>query len=166
MIVPDDKAELLKLINLEGRLLDEWRLPDWLALFDDRQCRYWVPIDETKDPASNSSILCEDHEALALRVYQLSEGRRISQVPRSHLLHQIGSVDIEVDAAAARARYALAVFEVRSGDHRQTGLGNCRLTAGTCEMMFARTVLGWRIQEKKILTLNRHLPQESLSYLL
>lgn len=166
MTVTDNKTRLLTLINLEGRLLDEWRLREWLALFDERRCRYWIPIDENKDPASNSSILYEDYEALAMRVYQLSDAHRVSQIPRSQLLHQLGSVEVEIDGETASARYALCVFEVRSGDHRQTGLGNYRFRAGTCEMVFAQTSLGWRVCEKKILLLDRRLPQESLSYLL
>jgi ethylbenzene dioxygenase subunit beta len=159
-------AEALNsLITREARLLDEWKLDDWLALYDSTAV-YWVPVDEDSDPRIVPSIIYEDRSSLALRVEQLMRHKRIAQSPRSELLHQITNVELSVDGEQAAARYALVVHEVRAGDWRQPGLGQRRCHAGVCRMRFAKRNADWLVAEKRVVLLDRELPQEGLSYLL
>jgi len=159
------EISLRELIDLEARQLDDWRLDDWLALFDESAI-YWIPIDEASDPATSPSIIYEDRASLAMRIEQLMRQNRPAQSPRSRLLHQVTNVELSLEGDQASARYGLVVFEVRAGDRRQGGQGNRHFHAGTCRMRFVKREAGWRILEKRVVLLDRDLPQESLSYLL
>jgi 3-phenylpropionate/cinnamic acid dioxygenase small subunit len=160
-----DLRELQQLVIREARLLDDWQLDDWLALFDDK-ATYWVPIDDTVDPHMLPSIIFEERSTLAMRVEQLMRQKRIAQSPRSELLHQVTNAEFSLEGDGAAVRYNLVVFEVRAGDWRQSGLGNRRYHAGICRMRFVRRGPGWLIAEKIIRLLDRELPQEGFSYLL
>ncbi|MSQ70813.1 MAG: hypothetical protein EXR27_05925 [Betaproteobacteria bacterium] len=159
------ESELQRLILREARLLDDWQLDEWLALFDER-ATYWLPIDDSTDPKLYPSIIHEDRTTLAMRVEQLMRHKRIAQSPQSQMLHQVSNVELALEGNTASARYNLVVFEVRAGDWRQSGLGNRRYHAGICQMRFVRRADAWLIAEKRIRLLDRELPQEGLSYLL
>lgn len=157
---------LQALIAAESRLLDDWQLDDWLALFDS-DSTYWVPIDETSDPRVAPSIIYEDRASLAVRVEQLMRHKRLAQTPRSELLHQVSNIELALEGEHASARYSLVVFEARGGDWRQSGLGAVRFHAGRCLLRFVRRHDQWRIAEKRVVLLDRQLPlQQGLSYLI
>src|SRR5215475_3575881 len=120
------------LIQRECRLLDEGKLDDWLQLYTD-DATYWVPIDEKADPLKESSVIFDDHLRLSMRVEQIMRQKRVSQTPGSQSMRMVSNLEVsDLGAGEAEARYALAVFEVRSGDWRQQGLGETRIFPGHC----------------------------------
>jgi benzoate/toluate 1,2-dioxygenase subunit beta len=162
----DLEKRVTAFVHREAQLLDDWQLDDWLALFDEDGV-YWLPIDETSDPRSVSSIVHEDKVGLALRVEQLMRQDRISQDPRSETIHQITNVMVTAqEAREVRLCYNLLVLELRSGDWRQYGLGDIRLYPGRCEMRLRRNGDQLSLLEKRLNLLQRRLPVESLSFLL
>ncbi len=160
------EEEINRLILLEARLIDEWKLNAWLELFTD-DAIYWLPMDEDADPKVTASVLYDDLRILRARVHQMLVEIRIAQTPRSETLHLVTNVEIDVlDNDRAAVGYNLVVLELRTGDWRQKGLGNERLFAGRCAMQLQKTNMNWKIKEKRILLMNRHQPIEGLSFIL
>lgn len=151
------------LILEEARLLDEWRLDEWLALYAS-DARYWLPIDESADPNVVTSLVYETRQILELRVEQLMRQDRHSQTPRSELMRTISNVEIDEDALSAN--YCLLAVEVRSGDWRQRGLGEKRLFAGRSRLRLRLDDGALRIIAKEIVLLDRRQPIEGLSFIL
>ncbi len=160
------EAEIAKLVMLEARLLDEFRLDEWLELFS-ADATYWLPIDETADPTFTSSIIHETRDILAMRVEQLMRENRHAQSPRSEIVRCVTNLDIDLDGAdAATARYNLIAIETRSGDWRQPGLGEKHFYVGRSRFDFRRHAEGWRITAKQVVLLDRRQPIEALSFIL
>ena len=155
-----------KLVLLEARLLDEWRLDEWLALYAS-DCSYWLPIDEKADPKFASSIIHETRNILEMRVEQLMRENRHAQTPRSEIMRMVSNLDIEMagDGTAA-ARYNLLAIETRSGDWRQRGLGEKHFYAGRTTLQCREEAGAWRIFNKTIVLLDRRQPIEALSFIL
>jgi len=160
------QSEITDFLILEARLLDDWKLDEWLALYDDKAI-YWIPIDEHSDPNISPSIIYEKKKILLLRVEQLMREKRLSQTPRSEIMHQISNITIdEGEHNQAAARYSLLVGETRSGDWRQNGLGNIRFFVGHCYVKLTRFENSWRILSKTIVLLDRKQPILGLSFIL
>ncbi|WP_165971487.1 aromatic-ring-hydroxylating dioxygenase subunit beta [Cupriavidus sp. L7L] len=154
------------LVLREAQLLDEGKLDDWLALYAE-DATYWLPIDENADPMQDSSIIYDNRMRLEMRVEQIMRQARVAQSPASSTLHMVSNLDIDEEGAdRARATFALLVVEVRSGDWRQTGLGETRLFPGRCTMSFTRVGDDWKITDKTFVLLNRKQPLIGLSFLL
>ena len=62
-------------------------------------------------------------------------------------------------------RCNLVVHEIRSGDHRQLGLGDLRALPAKCYYVLRRSDR-WRIAHKKVVLINRHMPIINLSFLI
>jgi 3-phenylpropionate/cinnamic acid dioxygenase small subunit len=71
------------LLYRQGRLLDERRWQDWLALFTE-DCQYWVPAwvseqRQTEDPDREVSLIYYDlRSRLADRVWRVESGALVS----------------------------------------------------------------------------------------
>jgi 3-phenylpropionate/cinnamic acid dioxygenase small subunit len=148
----------------EARLLDERRLEEWLEMFT-QDGMYWIPMDENADPDREPSIAYDDSFTRAQRVYQLLNQPHYSQVPRT--VHLITNVEVEAGSNAEESivRCALALFEVRSGDERQFGLGMERSFAGRCEYHLLYDRDRWRIKLKKVVLTGRDLPLENFTFI-
>ncbi len=154
------------LIHLECRLLDEGHLDDWLNLYTE-DASYWLPIDEKADPLKDSSVIYDDRTRLAMRVEQIMRQRRVSQTPGSQSMRMVSNLEVsESGTDRAIARFSLLVIEVRSGDWRQSGLGETRLFPGHCSMELQRKGDQWKIKSKTFVLLNRHQPIIGLSFIL
>ena len=80
----------------EAELLDEWRLPEWLALFTD-DARYLVPsTDLSRDasPDNNLFYIADDRFRLGERVARLMKRTAHSEYPRSKTRHLVSNVRI------------------------------------------------------------------------
>lgn len=160
------EAEIIGLVHKEAQLLDDWRLDEWLEMYDD-EARYWIPIDEHADPERTSSIIHETKPMLRLRVEQLMRENRLAQSPRSQMMRLIGNIVVTPEEGGlAAARYNLMMMELRSGDWRQQGLGEKRFFAGRCEIRAARKDGAWRILNKTITLLDRKQPVYGMSFIL
>ncbi len=160
------KDTIQTLIQRECRLLDEGRLDEWLQLYTG-DATYWIPIDEMADPLKESSVIFDDHLRLSMRVEQIMRQKRVSQTPGSQSMRMVSNLEVsDLAAGQAEARYAMAVFEVRSGDWRQQGLGETRIFPGHCTMRFRRDGDDWKISSKTFVLLNRKQPIVGLSFIL
>jgi 3-phenylpropionate/cinnamic acid dioxygenase small subunit len=160
------RAEAEDFLYHEAALLDERRLEEWLDLFT-ADGVYWIPMEDDADPELEPSIMYDDSSTRAQRVYQLLHQPHYAQMPPSRTVHFISNVQVAPGAEDGEAivRCSLAVSELRPGDPRQHGLGVQRALTGRCEYHL-RYEDGWRIARKKILLLNRDLPQENLTFIL
>ena len=150
----------------EARLLDDRDFPSWLDLFTE-DAIYWIPIEEHSDPTRATSILWDDAQLRALRVHQLAHERNFAQSPPSRTVHSVTNVQAWPGDAANEAivRSNLVVHEIRSGDHRQLGLGDLRALPAKCLYVLRREER-WRIAHKKVVLVNRHMPLINLSFLI
>ncbi len=112
----------------EAELLDEWRLPEWLALFTD-DARYLVPsTDLSRDasPDTNLFYIADDRFRLGERVARLMKRTAHSEYPRSKTRHLVSNVRvrsrtgdaIEVGAAFVTYRTKDGVTDTFIGSSR------------------------------------------------
>ena len=150
----------------EARLIDERLFEQWLDLFT-VDGTYWIPIIEDSNPGKQTSILYDDSDLRQIRVHHLLHERNFAQSPPSRTVHQISNVQVWPDAeeGMATVRCNLVVYELRLGDHLQLGLGDQRALAGKCEYRLLHQN-GWRIREKKVMLINRHMPLVNLSFII
>ena len=150
----------------EARLIDEKLFDEWLTLFTE-DATYWIPIIEDSDPQTQTSILYDDSILRQIRVHHLSHERNIAQSPPSRTVHQVSNVQVWPDGQIGQVivRCNLVVHEIRSGDHLQLGLGDQRALAAKCDYLM-RYDETWRIAQKKVVLINRHLPIVNLSFII
>ena len=162
------RSEAEDFLYEEARLLDECEYEAWLDLFTE-DAWYWIPMIEGSDPSRETSILWDDAQLRRLRVHQLTHKRNFAQSPPSRTVHQISNVQVRPSNGErdrdANIRCNLVVHEIRTGDHRQLGLGDLRALPGKCEYILRREVR-WRIAHKKVVLINRHTPIVNLSFLI
>ena len=99
-ITRDDVEDFL---YQEAELLDEWRLPEWLALFTD-DAHYLVPsTDLSRDasPDNNLFYIADDRFRLGERVARLMKRTAHSEYPRSKTRHLVSNVRIRNRTAEA-----------------------------------------------------------------
>ncbi|MGE0060156.1 MAG: aromatic-ring-hydroxylating dioxygenase subunit beta [Dehalococcoidia bacterium] len=164
--ITQQEAELF--VSRESRLLDEGKFEEWQKLFTSDGV-YWIPMDTDVDPRLEPSVLYDDQDRLAQRIYQLLYTPQWAQRPPSmtaHLLTNVLIDDIEgSDEILLTA--SLLCHELRGGDHRQLGLGVERALAGRCEYRLRYVEgEGWRMAMKKVILLSRYLPFRNLSFLI
>lgn len=146
-------------ISHEGRLLDEWRLEEWLSLFHP-EGRYWVPMAyDQEDAVNHISLYWEDVPLLKMRIDRLQHDGTTSQFPRSRTCHQMSNVVLGPATApdfdlCASATYTMAEYR-REEMHWFAGFVRYDLVkdespeVGT---VFAETA--FRIRQKKVELLN------------
>jgi len=85
-------------------------------------------------------------------------------------VHFVSNVEIENGATGGEATlYCNAlIHEMRPGDHQQLqyGLGAVRTLAARCRYRLRRDNGLWRIVEKRVLLLDRDLPQRNITFIL
>lgn len=96
----DAEKEVTHLIYTEGRLLDERRFDDWLALYS-QDCEYWVPSwhgEEilTADPSMEVSLMYyRSRHGLEDRVFRLQTGTSAASVPLARTCHLVSHILVE-----------------------------------------------------------------------
>jgi 3-phenylpropionate/cinnamic acid dioxygenase small subunit len=160
----NDDSDVISLILVEARLLDDWQLEEWSRLFTNDGI-YWVAMGDAQNPEDELSITYDDRKRREMRVDQLiKQGPRTAQSPRSETVHHVTNVEVfALGEHEASARYNLLFAESRPGDWRMEGMGRQRLLSGRCFLKFRRTDEGWRIQEKKVVLLGRDQPLENFT---
>jgi p-cumate 2,3-dioxygenase subunit beta len=80
----------------EADLLDEWRLDEWLALFDEERGGYYMPTTDHPEGEAGKALylIADDMPKLRSRVDQLMSGLTWAENPRSRTRHMIGNVRI------------------------------------------------------------------------
>lgn len=114
-----DIAAITAFLVEEGRLIDERRFGDWLALYTD-ETSYWLPIKpDQQSPHDHISLVYDDRMLLELRVQRLQHPDMHSQTPPSRTFHMIGNVGAEAGAdGTVIARSKQIVGEYRGNRQR------------------------------------------------
>lgn len=151
----------------EARLLDEGHLQQWLDLFAPDSL-YWLPIDDSDPTERNTSLIYDGDVRRRERVYRLTSTPLPSQNPPSRTVHVVSNVQVEESGGVTgvRVRSTQVVFELRTGDHTQRGLGTQNVFAGHCTHDLVDVEGQWRIALKKLVLLNRDAAVPNLTFML
>jgi 3-phenylpropionate/cinnamic acid dioxygenase small subunit len=159
------RAQAEDLLFHEARLLDDRRLEEWLKLYTDDGL-YWIPIDDAAPVAANASLIYDDANRRAERVDHYLHNAFPSQSPHSRTIHAISNVIVEPHAAGAEVRSTQVVYEMRTGDFTQVGLGEVQAVPAVVEHLLREVDGKFMIVQKKILLINRDTWQGNLMFLL
>ena len=110
------RAQVEDFLYDEADLLDEWRLDEWLALFDQERGGYYVPTTDhpTGNPAEALYLIADDMPKLRSRVEQLLSGLTWAENPRSRTRHMIGNVRIlGREDGVLRVKASFVVYRMR-----------------------------------------------------
>lgn len=158
--------EVEALLYREARLLDDLQLPGWLDLFTDDGL-YWIPIDENAPVARHAALVYDDKMRREERVHHLMHLPFPAQSPRSRTVHLISNIEIErVEGNVIDVRSAQVVYEVRTGDFTQVGLGQTRSLVSRAQHMLRRENGELKIVLKKLLLIDRDMPQNNLTFII
>jgi p-cumate 2,3-dioxygenase beta subunit len=100
----------------EAELLDDWRLDEWLALFDQKRGGYYMPTTDHPggDPGEVLYLIADDMPKLRSRVDQLTSGLTWAENPRSRTRHMISNVRIVGrDGEALLVKASFVVYRMR-----------------------------------------------------
>jgi p-cumate 2,3-dioxygenase beta subunit len=89
------RLEVEDFLYREAALLDEWRLDDWLELFDD-EAEYVVPATDAPDglPSDSLVLITDDIFRIRARVTRLNSRRAHREFPTSRTRRIISNVRI------------------------------------------------------------------------
>jgi p-cumate 2,3-dioxygenase beta subunit len=101
----------------EAALLDEWRLDDWLALFQPESAELLIPNPEdlSDDPATTLHLVHDSMTTLTGRVTRLKSKHAHAESPRSRTRRQIGNVCVWQGPDDLFVRSVFDVTRVRGG---------------------------------------------------
>ena len=100
----------------EADLLDNWRLNEWIALFDPEATGYFMPTTDLPDgdPGNDLFLIADDMTKLRSRVDQLLSGVTWAENPQSRTRHMISNVKIDgTDGDIVRIRANFVVYRLR-----------------------------------------------------
>ena len=110
--------EVEQLLYLEARLLDDWDLDAWLALYTP-DARYVVPTTDLPegDPRSDLVFIDDDRDRMAARVVRLKSRHAHREYPWSRTRRFVSNVMVTaVDGDEIDATAAVAVWRFRAGE--------------------------------------------------
>jgi len=163
----DLRARIEALLYREVELLDTGRLEEWLTLFTPDGL-YWVPIDDGQPHSATASIIYDDSISREERVYHFLHLNFPAQTPRSRTLHYVNNVRVDDVApdGLVNVRTNQLIVEMRSGDPSQVGLGEVTTHAAAVHYVLRVDGDEMGIKEKKVLLINRDMPQGNLTFFL
>lgn len=88
------RQDVEEFLYREALLLDEWQLPEWLALFTE-DAQYQVPTTTAPRDASPKDTLfyiADDHFRLNERIVRLAKKGAMAEFPRSKTRHTVSNV--------------------------------------------------------------------------
>ena len=139
---------------LEARLLDTRRLDEWLTLFTDDGI-YWIPLDDEAPIGSIAAIVHDTPLRREERVHHLLHDEYPAQSPPSRTVHFVSNVEVAAAEEGFLVRSNQIVYEMRTGDYSQVGIGEIRPIVARVEHLFRRVENKFLIANKKILLINR-----------
>ncbi len=91
------RSQVEDFLYREARLLDDWDLDAWLALWAPGGTRYVVPCndDPDGDPATDLVLIDDDELRLRLRVERLNSRKAHREYPHSRTSHQVSNVILD-----------------------------------------------------------------------
>jgi len=163
MVSDQDHQAVVEFLYREGRLADEARYAEWLALWTD-DAVYWVPAttDPDADPETRLSHIYDNRTRLETRIKLLQTGHRYSQEPASLMRRLISNIEVEAGRdgeLVAGSNFILAELSVQSKHemHWWVGRTTHRLRRVDGEL---------RMAAKKVVLVNAAEPLPNLSFLI
>ncbi len=144
-----DRMQAEEFLIREGRLLDDRRFRDWMALFAE-DGTYWVPaVVEQESPFDQASLFYDDRDLLKTRIDRLEHPRIHIQTPPSRTAHLVGNVLVE-QADEAKGEYLVGstVIMVEYREEAQ------RIFAGRQRHRLRREGGNLRIVQKRVDLIN------------
>jgi p-cumate 2,3-dioxygenase subunit beta len=110
------RAEVEDFLFREARLLDEWRLDDWVALFTD-DGEYLIPPTDLPDgdPSKHLFLVYDDRHRLGERAKRLGKKTAHAEFPHSRTRHMISNVEVEQSGDTIHARCNFVVYRSKQG---------------------------------------------------
>jgi 3-phenylpropionate/cinnamic acid dioxygenase small subunit len=161
------KTEAEDFVAHENRLLDEWRLDEWSALFTDDGI-YWLPGPNSTEPSRETAIIFDDGNVRKIRIRQLIL-EHLAQMPRSETVHLTSNYSVDADANGnAIVLCSFVVYETRPSSFAglDVGRGVVRPLPGHLKYSLVSHEGSWRIQEKRVTLIARNEPQYNLTFII
>lgn len=111
------RAQAEDFLFAEARLLDDWKLNDWAALFTD-DGEYLVPPLDAPDaePSDSLFLVLDDRHRLAERAKRLLKKQAHAEYPHARLRRLVGNVLVEsCENGRARVSCNFVVYRSRAG---------------------------------------------------
>ena len=102
----------------EAALLDEWRLDEWLGLFE-TGATYEVPTTDrpNEDPHSSQYYVWDDYELLTARVKRLKSKHAHAENPHSRTRRLVTNVRLaDSSDSSLQVRAAFLIYKIRDGN--------------------------------------------------
>ena len=102
----------------EAALLDEWRLDEWLGLFE-TDATYEVPTTDrpNEDPHRSQYYVWDDYELLTARVKRLKSKHAHAENPHSRTRRLVTNVRLgETSDSSLQVRAAFLIYKIRDGN--------------------------------------------------
>ncbi len=147
------RAQAEDLLIHEAELLDSLQLDDWLKLFTPDGV-YWMPLDDTEAMGVNAAIMYDTTLRREERVHHLLHNEFPAQSPRSRTMHVISNVRVKPQENGFLVVSNQVIYEMRSGDYKQVGIGDIRPIIATVEHSYRASGQDFLIERKKVLLLN------------
>jgi p-cumate 2,3-dioxygenase beta subunit len=145
----------------EAALLDEWRLDEWLALFE-TDATYEVPTTDrpNSDPHGSQYYVWDDYELLSARVRRLKSRHAHAENPHSRTRRLVTNVRLgEVSGSSLQVHAAFLIYKIRDGNVDQF--------VGRYEHVLAANGGGLRFRKRRaVLELEVLRPGGRLSFIL
>jgi len=145
----------------EAALLDEWRLDEWLGLFE-KDATYEVPTTDrpNEDPHRSQYYVWDDYELLTARVKRLKSKHAHAENPHSRTRRLVTNVRLaETSDSNLDVRAAFLIYKIRDGNVDQF--------VGRYEHTLAANGEGLRFRKRRaVLELEVLRPGGRLSFIL
>ncbi|HEY7624218.1 MAG TPA: aromatic-ring-hydroxylating dioxygenase subunit beta [Candidatus Limnocylindria bacterium] len=145
----------------EAALLDQWRLDEWLTLFEP-EATYEVPTTDrpNEDPHRSQYYVWDNYELLSARVKRLKSKHAHAENPHSRTRRLVTNVRVgDRDGDAIRVYAAFLIYKIRDGNVDQF--------VGRYEHTLAQNGDGLRFRKRRaVLELEVLRPGGRLSFIL
>ncbi len=159
------RAQAEDFLIYEAHLLDTRKLEPWLQLFT-ADGLYWAPIDPDDDVSSHVSLIYDTTPRREERVHHLLHNVFPAQSPLSRTLHCISNVMVMTETDCIRLISSQVIYEMRTGDFTQVGLGDVRPLVAQVEHTLKPVAGELKIACKKILLINRDTWHGNLTFII
>jgi len=162
MVSDQDHQAVVEFLYREGRLADEARYAEWLAVWTD-DAVYWVPAttDPAADPETRLSHIYDNRARLETRIKLLQTGHRYSQEPASLMRRLISNIEVEAGRDGeliAGSNFILAELSIQAKSEMHWWVGRA-----THHLRRVDGLLRMRL--KKVVLINAAEPLPNLSFL-
>jgi p-cumate 2,3-dioxygenase beta subunit len=155
------RQEVEDFLFKEAALLDEWRLDEWLALFE-TDATYEVPTTDrpNDDPQRSQYYVWDNYELLTARVKRLKSKHAHAENPHSRTRRLVTNVRLgEISDSSLQVRAAFLIYKIRDGNVDQF--------VGRYEHTLAANGEGLRFRKRRaVLELEVLRPGGRLSFIL